>query len=206
MHRATERDPAAIEAWLARAYPAIAARARREKAEIHWADETGLSNQANYGRSFAPKGQTPVIPRPATRFTCSMIASVTNQGKLRFMVYAGALNTKTFLAFLRRLIRDVARKVFVIVDNLRVHRAKVVSAWVADHADRIAVFYLPPYAPEFHSEEHVNNDLKQTLARRATPRDKAAMKAGLTSYMRGLQRRPDKVRAFFQAPDVRYAA
>jgi len=90
------------------------------------------------------------------------------------------------------LIRDATRKVFVIVDNLRVHRAKVVSAWVADHADRIAVFYLPPYAPEFHPEEHVNNDLKQTLARRATPRDKATMKASLTSYMRGLQQRPDQ--------------
>ena len=206
MHRATERDPAAIEAWLAHDYPALAARARREKAEIHWADETGLSNQANSGRSFAPKGRTPVIPRPATRFTHSMIASVTNQGKLRFMVYAGALNSKIFLAFLRRLIRDVACKVFVIGDNLRVHRAKVVRAWVADHADRIAVVYLPPYAPAFHPEEYVNNDLKQTLARHATPRDKAAMKAGLTAHMRGLQRRPDKVRAFVQAPDVRYAA
>jgi transposase len=100
-----------------------------------------------------------------------MIASVTNQGKLRFMVYAGALNSKIFLAFLRRLIRDVACKVFVIVDNLRVHRAKVVRAWVADHADRIAVVYLPPYAPAFHPEEYVNNDLKQTLARHATPRE-----------------------------------
>jgi len=65
IRRATERDEAAIKAWLEQDYPAIVQRAKQEDAEIHWGDETGLSNQANYGRSFAPEGETPVIPRPA---------------------------------------------------------------------------------------------------------------------------------------------
>lgn len=206
IRRATERDEAAIKAWMEQDYPAIVKRAKKEKAEIHWADETGVSNQANYGRSFAPEGETPIIPRPAKRFTQSMISSVTNQGKLRFMIYDGALNVAIFLVFLGRLIRDTDRKLFVIVDNLRVHKAKGVMAWVAEHSDRIALFYLPPYAPERNPDEYVNNDVKQAMSRRSTPMDKAAMKAQLKSHMRGLQRRPHKVRAFFQAPDVRYAA
>lgn len=206
IRRAAERDEAAIKRWLTREYPTIVKRAKKEKAEIHWAAETGVSNQANYGRSFAPEGETPVIPRPAKRFTQSMISSVTNQGKLRFMIYDGALNAAIFLIFLRRLIKDTDRKLFVIVDNPRVHRAKVVTAWVAENADRIALFYLPPYAPECNPDEYVNNDVKQGMARRRTPMDKAAMKAELKSHMYGLQRRPHKVRAFFQAPDVRYAA
>ena len=122
------------------------------------------------------------------------------------MIYNGALNTAIFLQFLRRLIKDADRKLFVIVDNLRVHRAKSVTAWVADNVDRIELFYLPPYAPEHNPDEYVNNDVKQAMGRRATPMDKAAMTAGLRSHMRGLQRQPDKVRSFFQAPDVRYAA
>jgi len=81
--------------------------------------------------------------RPAARFSQSMISSLTNQGKLRFMVYDGALNTAIFLRFLRRLVKDAARKVFLIVDNLRVHRAKVVTAWVQENADRVELFYLP---------------------------------------------------------------
>jgi len=206
VRRATERNDAAIQAWLRRDYPAIAKRARREKAEIHWADETGVSNQANYGRSFAVKGQTPVIPRPAARFTHSMISSVTNKGKLRFMIYAGALTAKLFLEFLRRLVKGAARKPFVIVDNLRPHRARIVQEWLAENAGRIEVFYLPSYAPERNPDEYVNNDVKQAMARRATPMDKAAMKTQLASHMRRLQRRPNKVRSFFQAPDVRYAA
>lgn len=206
MKRATERREPLIRAWLEREYPAITARAKAEGCEIHWADETGLSNQANDGRSFAPRGQTPVIPRAATRFAQSMVSSLTNQGKLRFMVYDGALNATIFLRFLQRLVKGAERKLFVIVDNLRVHRAKLVTAWVRANAARIELFYLPPYAPEHNPDEFLNNDVKQAMGRRRIPRDKVTLKSGLTSYMRGLQRRPAKVRAFFQAPTVRCAA
>src|SRR4051812_29878052 len=206
MRRATERQDEAVRVWLESAYPATSPKAKAQGGEIHWADETDLSNQANYGRSFAPKGQTPIIRRPARRFSQSMISSLTNQSKLRFMIYEGAIKAPIFLNFLQRLVREAARKLFVIVDNLPVHRAHRVTAWVQDHADRIELFYLPSYAPEHNPDEFLNNDLKQAMARRRTPRDKAALKSGLTSYMRSLQRCPAKVRAFFQAPTVRYAA
>ena len=206
IRRATERREAEVQAWIETEYPAIARRAKAEKAEIQWADETGLSNQANYGKSFAPKGNTPIIPRPAARFSQSMISSVTNQGKLRFMVYDGALNTRVFFEFLKRLIRNAAHKIFLILDNLRVHRAKIVTAWAKANKDKIELFYLPPYAPDRNPDEFLNNDLKQAMARRRTPRNRAALKSELTSYMRGLQMRPAKVRSFFQAPSVLYAA
>jgi len=159
VRRATERQDEAVRAWLESTYPAIARRARARGCEIQWADETGLSNQANYGRSFAPRGQTPILRRPARRFSQSMISSLTNRGKLRFMIYEGALNTTIFLNFLRRLVREAARKLFLIVDNLPVHRARRVTAWVRDHADQIELFYLPPYAPEHNPDEFLNNDL-----------------------------------------------
>jgi hypothetical protein len=147
MRRATERQDEAVRAWLESTYPAIACKAKARGCEIQWADETGLSNQANYGRSFAPRGQTPIIRRLARRFSQSMISSLTNQGKLCFMIYEGALNTAIFLNFLRRLVREAACKLFVIVDNLPVHRARRVAAWVQDHADQIELFYLPPMPP-----------------------------------------------------------
>jgi len=196
IRRAIERKEAAVKAWLEEDYPAIVRLARKEGAEIHWVDETGLSNQANDGGSFAPQGETPVIPRPAARFTQSMISSVTNLGTLRFMIYDGALNTRIFLDFLRRLIKGAERKLFVIVDNLRVHRARRVIVWLAENADRIALFFLPPHAPECNPDECLNNDVKQGMGRRSMPLDKATMKAGLRSRMQGLQRHPEKVRSF----------
>ena len=134
--RARERQPAAVAAWLERHYPAIAKRARAEGAVIYWGDETGISNQDQIGRSYAPKGQTPVVVRTARRITQSMISAVSNRGLMRFMLYEGALNADRFIAFLRRLTKDAGQKVFLIVDNLKVHHAAKVKKWVAAHAPR----------------------------------------------------------------------
>ena len=142
-----------------------------------------------------------------------MISSLTNQGKLRFMIYEGAIKAPIFLNFLQRLVREAARKLFVIVDNLPVHRAHRVTAWCRTMPIKSNSSTCRPglrrgrlYAPEHNPDEFLNNDLKQAMARRRTPRDKAALKSSLTSYMRSLQRCPAKLRAFFQAPTVRYAA
>jgi transposase len=206
MKRAFERRDARVETWLKTDYPKIKKRAKKEGAVIHWGDETGLSNQANYGRSFAPKGQTPVIRRTARRHTTSMISSITNRGQARFMIYEGALNADLFLAFLKRLIKAAKQKVFLIVDNLRVHKAHKVTAWVDQRKDRIELFFLPAYAPEHNPDEFLNNDVKQSMAKRPAARSKDALKASLRSYMRGLQRKPTKVRSFFKTPSTSYAA
>src|ERR1044072_9402738 len=157
---ASERGDEAVRAWLERTYPAIAKKARAQGCEIQWADETGLSSRANYGRSLAPQGETPAIRRPGKRFSQSMISSLTNRSKLRLMIYEGALKAPIFLNFLQRLVREAARKLFDIVDNLPVHRAHRVTAWVQNHADRIELFYLPSYAPEHNPDELLNNELK----------------------------------------------
>jgi transposase len=204
--RALERQDAAIQAWLTAHCPKIAARAKAEGAQIHWGDETGISNQTVYGRSFAPKGQTPVLRRPATRRTLSMISAVTNRGTLRFMLYEGALNAGLFLVFLQRLVRSAVSKVFLIVDNLKVHKAGKVQAWVAAHRERIELFFLPAYAPEHNPDEFLHSDLKRSLGRRPAAKDKAVLESRLRSYLRRLQRQPARVRAFFQTPTTLYAA
>src|SRR5918912_2121759 len=167
--RARQRRPAAIQAWLERDYPAIARRARAAKAVIYWGDETGLSNQDQVGRSWAPRGETPVVARTAKRVTRSVIAAVSNRGLMRFMLYEKALDADRFLAFLRRLTKDAGRKVILIVDNLKVHKAGKVRAWVASHVHEIELVYLPSYAPDHNPSEYLNNDLKQQLRQRPQP-------------------------------------
>ncbi len=85
--RAYEQQPTAIKEWLMKIYPTIALRAKDEHAQIQWCDETGLSSEDNRGRGYAPQGQAPVAGTQAARFSVSMMSSVTNRGKLRFMVY-----------------------------------------------------------------------------------------------------------------------
>jgi transposase len=204
--RAKQRQPAAIAAWLETAYPAIAKRARAARAVIYWGDETGLSNQDQIGRSYAPKGETPVITRTAKRVTRSMIAAVSNRGLMRFMLYEGALNADGFIAFLRRLTKDAGRKVVLIVDNLKVHKAGKVMAWVASHAHEIELFYLPSYAPDHNPTEYLNNDLKQKLRQQPQPGSKEELIKSARSVLRAIQRSPRRVRAYFKPEPVRYAA
>lgn len=206
LKRAYEQRPEAIQHWLRHAYPAIKARARREGAEIHWGDETSLSTSDPRGRGFAPRGQTPVLTVVARRTSVSFLSTITNQGKVRFMVLPGPLSAPILIRFLRRLIRDTDRKVFLILDNLNVHKAAKVRAWVHAHRDEIAVFYLPPYAPELNPDEYLNGDLKLGVAARAPARTKPELTQAARSHLRTLQRRPARVRRFFQHPLVSYAA
>jgi len=204
--RARQRQPAAIAAWLETAYPAIARRARAARAVIYWGDETGISNQDQIGRSYAPKGKTPVIARTAKRVTRSMISAVSNRGLMRFMLYEGALNADGFIAFLRRLTKDAGRKVILIVDNLKVHKAGKVVAWVKSHAHEIELFYLPSYAPDHNPTEYLNNDLKQKLRQQPQPGSKEELIESTRSVLRAIQRSPRRVRAYFKPEPVRYAA
>jgi transposase len=204
--RAKKRSPEAIRVWLERDCPAIAKRAEAQRAVIHWGDETGVSNQDQTGRSWAPEGKTPVIARTAKRITRSMIAAVSNRGLVRFMPYEGALNVDRFLTLLRRLVKDAGRKVIFIVDDLKVHHAAAVKAWVASHSHEIELFHLPAYAPDHNPEEHLNGELKRELRQRPQPDGEDELIRNARSVLRAIQRSPERVRAFFSPQPVRYAA
>ena len=206
LKRAYEQRPEAIAAWLKTEYPRIKRRALAERAEIHWGDETGLSTSDPRGRSFAPKGKTPVRTVLSHRRSVSFLSAISNTGTLRFMVLKKAIDAPTLIMFFRRLCKDAGRKVFVILDNLNVHKARAVKAWLAAHAEHIAVFYLPSYAPELNPDEYLNGDLKLSVAKRAPARTRAELLSTATARLRSLQRRPAQVRKFFQHPRVRYAA
>jgi hypothetical protein len=103
-----------------------------------------------------------------------------------------------FLIFLQRLVRSTRGKVFLIVDNLQVHKAGKVQAWVAEHRERIELFFRPPaYAPEHNPDEFLHSDLKRSLGRRhPAVRDKAGLESRrLRGYLRRLQRQPERIYA-----------
>ena len=169
-------------------------------------DESGISNQDQTGRSYAPKEQTPVVARTARRITPSMISAVSNRGLMRFMLYEGALNADRFIAFLRRLAKDASQKVFLIVDNLRVHHATKVKVWVAAHAHEIELFYLPADAPDHNLDEYLNNDLKQKLRQQPQPATKDELIKNTRAVMRAIQRSPRRIQSYFRPSPASYAA
>ena len=206
--RAYERDPAAVRRWLAEQYPAVKSRAKAEKALILWGDEMGLRSDDPVGRTYAPRGKTPVVPASGKRFGCNTISAVSNLGRLWFMVFGGRFNSGVFLAFLGRLPRAVpGRKLVLIVDSHPAHKSARVRRWLASPAaaGRVELVYLPGYSPELNPDELLNQDTKQAMKRRR-PADQREMMGHVRSHLRSRQKRPDVVRRFFHEEHVRYAA
>ena len=203
---ARDQDPEEVRQWLEETYPAIAARAAREGAAIHWCDEVGVAADEHPARGYAPQGEPATLDVPDRHIRANQISTMTNAGQVRFMTYLGTMTAALFLVFLGRLLRSTTGTVFLIVDRLQAHRTPDVKAWLAAHQDRIEVFELPRYAPELNPEEYLNNDLKGQVNEAGLPHDKYEVRSRIQAFMRQLLHLPERVMSYFQHPSVQYAA
>lgn len=203
---AYERKPENVKKWLEEDYPLIQERAKQEKAEIYWGDETGLRSGDVRGRGYAPKGETPIINVTAKYENLSMVSAITNKGKVHWMIADGAVNIDRFLEFLKGLIKNTRRKIFLILDNLKVHHSKDVTKWVAKHKARIELFYLPAYSPDLNPDEHLNADLKQGVGSRAPSRSKKNLMKAAEDHLAMLKQTPARIKEYFKDPAIAYAA
>ena len=210
MKLAYEQKPEAVKTWLNQSYPEISKRAKEENAEINWSDETGVKADNYTAKGYAPKGQTPVVRLPgspkSTRI--NLLSAITNQGKVRFMMYKDKMSPELFIKFMARLVKDSRRKLFLIVDNLRTHHSRAVAEWLAlpEIKTRIELFFLPPYSPELNPDERLNSDLKGQMRSGLIPITKSEVKRKIISSMRIIQKRPERVKKYFEDKRIAYAA
>lgn len=204
--RAYERNDRAIQRWLNEEYPAIAKRAKKEGAEIQWGDETGIRSDDVQGRGYAPKGKTPVVKRKGCRERISMLSTVTNRGKLRFTIYKGSINSDLLIKFMKRLVTSNDKKVFLILDNLKVHHSRQIKDWLEKNSEFIEVFFLPSYSPELNPDEYLNSDFKREVRKLPDSRAKGTLEKNVRSVMHRIQKQPNRIVKYFQAEEVLYAA
>jgi len=205
VERSYEQRDEAVREWLDETYPAIKERAAKEGAAILWSDETGVENCRPNGRSFAPRGKTPVFSKKGKKFRANMISAVTNKGHVRFMVYTERMTQQLFIKFLDRLIKSFGRKIFVIVDNLKVHHGKLVKKWLDQKTDQIELFFIPSYSPELNADEYLNRDLKKNVHASRTPKNKDDLKQNIISFMRKISKMPTRVISYFNGQHIAYA-
>ena len=204
--RVYQQNPEAVQQWLEVEYPEVRKQAKAEGTEIHWGDEMGVRSDYQAGRTWGRKGRTPVVSGTGQRFRCNIISALTNQGTLRFRVFQENFSGEVFIDFLRRLVRDRGKKVYLIVDRHPVHTSRKVQWWVECHQEEIRLVYLPPYSPALNPGEYLNQEVKSDAAGRWGPRTQRKMMDNLRSYLRSTQKCQDVVRRFFHAEPVRYAA
>ena len=207
--RAYERKDSATKAWLEEIYPKIKKEAKKDNADIWWCDETACQNLANNLKGYAPIGtyNKPVLEHTAKKFKINMISAITNTGKSMFALYDESIKIDSFIEFCEKVIEsNNGKKVFLIVDNLRVHHAKLVKAWEEEHKDQIKLFYLPAYSPDYNPDEYLNQDYKQSANKYEIPTTQKQLRTNTEKYMVSLQSNPKKVANFFKHPKVQYAS
>mgnify|MGYP000010510613 CR=1 FL=1 len=206
--RAYERKDANTQKWLNEEYPKIKKQAKVEDADIWWGDETACVSLPSNLKGYAPIGSKnkPILTHRAQKFKINMISAITNTGKTMFSLYDESINVDRFIDFLQKVIHSSDKKVYMIVDNLRVHHAKLVKQWVDEHKDKIVIFYLPPYSPEFNPDEYLNQDYKRNANKNNIPFTKTQLRKNTQKYMDELSQNQEKVANFFKHPSIAYAA
>jgi transposase len=206
LRRAYQQDASLVEQWLETDYPRIQAAARAANAIIYFEDEAGVRSDFHSGTTWAPIGRTPVVRTTGARFGLNLVSAVSAKGKMRFMICPQRFTASVFCEFLRRLMYDERRNIFLVVDGHPTHRARKVQKFVEATKGRLQLFFLPPYSPELNPDELVWNNLKNHGIGKRIITGATQLKNLVISHMRALQRAPHKIRAMFREPNVRYAA
>ena len=153
LQRAYQRDPEAIARWQRETYPALEKEAKKQGADIYFWDESGFRADTVHGKTWGVRGQTPVVAVPGQRQSISAASAVNAKGEFWFATYQGALTGELFISLLKRLIKGRKRPLYLVVDGLPAHRKTVVRQYVESTKGRLALHFLPGYAPELNPDE-----------------------------------------------------
>ena len=205
LERAYQQDPEKVSLWLNKSYLAIKQEAKKEKRTIYFSDEAGFHATAQYGTTWAPVGETPVIKTSGQRIKVNCIAAISNRGKLRFMLYEKNFNSKVFIEFLKRLLHNQSQPITLIVDGHSSHFTKKVKAYVTSTKGKLKIYALPSYSPELNPDELVWNNAKQEVAKRKHTKTGKTFKGTVKQIMTEIQTNTKLCKAFFREPNVAYA-
>ncbi len=203
--RAFQQDTVIVREWIEEDYPKIKQLAKKKGAEIYFEDEAGVRSDYHSGRTWGVKGRTPIVKTTGARFSLNMISAITSKGNMKFMTHKGKVNASVFCEFLKRFMHNITNPIFLIMDGHPVHRSLKVKQFVQAMKGNLRIFYLPPYSPELNPDEFVWSNVKGKVGRSSIkgPDD---FQIKVRKHLSSLQKKPMKISAFFQEPNVRYAA
>ena len=201
--RAYYQKESEVEAFKTAIFPEIKKLSIKENAEIYFGDETGVNNQAYNPKGYAPKNHPPIVRFQTSRVTVNMLSAVSPNGEHKFMLYEDSTTQQKLIEFMSKLVKEKKKdKVFLILDNLKVHHGKLVRQYLIDNVDKITVFYFPSYSPEINPDEYLNNILKNNLHNGLTPNNIKEIYARMIYFLTNLTM--EQIKKLFFHPQLAY--
>ena len=155
--KAVDQDPETVQSWLNEEWPKIRSQATAVNAVLYSGDKSNLRTDAHRRTTGGVRGETPVVPKTRRCFSLNLISAVSPLGELRLMVTEARVNEDRFVTFLRRLLVNAQRPIYLVVDGHPVHHSKKVRVFVTALQGRLGLFFLPAYSPDLNPDEPVWN-------------------------------------------------
>ena len=168
---------------------------------IVFIDESGLSERPTRVRTWAPKGHTPVIQFHFNWKQLSMIAGVT-LSNVYFRLHEGAIKSAQIVAFLKALLQQIGRPLLIVWDGLKAHRSRLVKEYVDGLDGKIALAFLPPYAPELNPVEYLWAWLKRHALANDCPNSIADLAITARGKLKSAQQRTSLIAAFWKQAEL----
>jgi transposase len=164
-------------------------------------DESGLSEKCPVTRTWALRGHTPIIQQSFTWKQMSAIAGL-SWWRFYFRFFPGAIKSEQIIEFLAVLHKTVGRKLLIVWDGVGTHKSRKVRAWLEQQNGRIAIAFLPPYAPELNPVEAIWGYLKKNEIANLCPTTIAQVSDFARRRLKSMQRRPNLIRAFWRQAEL----
>lgn len=203
---AREQEPADVEHFVKEEFPKIQGIENKLGADIGFEDEAAVDLRDHSGKTWGERGIRPDVYVTGQRGRVNILSVVTAQGAFDDQVTEQSINSKEYIEFLKTLIKDRTRPLFLIVDRAPFHRSKKVRTFIWHHRRNIRLFYLPSYSPELNPDEHAWEEIKDKQLGRKSIKNKRDLKEHIHCALESLKDRAERIISFFHLPETQYAA
>ncbi len=149
-------DEARRQAWLTQDWPQILQEAQRRKAWILFGDEASFPQWGSLSYTWARRGETPTVKTAGKRKAYKPFGVIEFfSGRLFHHGIEGKFNAPSYQAFLLSVLAQTTDHLFLIQDGAKYHTCKAMRQFFAQHPDRLTVFQLPSYSPDYNPIEYL---------------------------------------------------
>ena len=192
-----EIDDQARQEWVRTEVPRIRQTARQFRALLYFQDEANVSLTALLGKTWAPRGCSPMVQVTGHRGAVSVQSAISRRGYLLFCLYDKRIASGEVIHFLEQMLRHHKnRHLVVVMDQAPPHVSKKTRAFIETQR-RLHVFHLPKYSPDWNPDEKIWNHLKNHELKAHQARTKAQLKELTQHKLENMSHDPSLLRGLF---------
>lgn len=196
--RYLEQNQELVDHWIKKEWPKVQQWVSENRAILYFEDESGVAMAPVIGKTWAPKGQTPIVRVTGRRGGITAMSAISPSGKLRFRLEDRRINSDIMIEFIKQIRHThKRRKIALVMDRAPCHMSKKLLTYVGS-ANGLKLFHIPPRSPELNPDEKVWRHLKHVELKNHQAQNKEQLRNIVLARLRAMQKKPKMTANFFR--------